>query len=70
MPCLVPYIRSASLIQGLGNSCRENSTNQTADVLVEDQLQPPLDLVTVSQEQELHKPNSRTERVAFLLLII
>ena len=33
---------------------QENSTNQTGDVLVEDQLQPPLDLVSVSQEQELH----------------
>ena len=29
---------------------QDNSTNQTADGLVEDPLQPPLDLVTVSQE--------------------
>ena len=39
---------------------QENFTNQTADVLAEEQ--PPLDYVTVSQERELHKPNSRTER--------
>ena len=41
----------------------ENSTSQIADVLVEDQLQPPLYLVTVSQEQELYKPNSRTLQI-------
>ena len=33
-------------------------TNQTADILVEEQLQPPLDLVKVTQEQGLHKPNT------------
>ena len=33
----------------------ENTTKQTADVLVEDQLRPPLDLVTFGQLQELHK---------------
>ena len=36
------------------------STNQTADVLVENQLQPPLVLITVFQAGE-HKPNSRNE---------
>ncbi len=30
----------------------------TADILTEYQLQPPLDMVTVDQERELHKPNS------------
>ena len=43
--------------------------NQTTDVLVEDQLLPPLDLMTVCQERELHKPHSRTERGPFVLLI-
>ena len=27
-----------------------------ADILIEDQLRPPLDMVTVYQERELHKP--------------
>ena len=40
---------------------QENSANQTADVLVEDQLQAPLDVMTVRKEREVHKPNSRTE---------
>ena len=35
--------------------------NQTADVIVEDQLLTPLDLATVLQELELHKPNCRME---------
>ena len=33
-------------------------------------VQPPLDLLTVSQEQELHKPNCRTEYRSFVLLVI
>ena len=32
--------------------------NPTPGILVEDQLKPPLDMVTVDQEQKLHKPNS------------
>ena len=32
---------------------QDNFTNETAGVLVEYQLQPPQDWVTVSQEQEL-----------------
>ena len=40
---------------------QEITTNQTADVLVEGQLKPPLDMVTVFQEREPHKPNSRIE---------
>ena len=75
MPCLAAivddvYIGSASApFNDLVTVAQENSTNQTADVLVENQLQPTLDLVTVSQEQELHKPNSRTEHVSFVLAI-
>ena len=40
---------------GLGNIAQENIT---ADILIEDQLQPPLDMITVDQERELHRPNS------------
>ena len=32
--------------------------NTTADILMEDQLWPSLDMVAVDQEQELHKTNS------------
>ena len=32
---------SYSLFQGIVNTAQENTTNQTADVLAEDQLQPP-----------------------------
>ena len=42
----------------LASFARENTTNQTTDVLLEDQLQPPLDLVTVVKERELHNPYS------------
>ena len=31
--------------------------NTTADILIEDQLWPPLDMVTVDQERKLLKPN-------------
>ena len=61
---------SYSRLQRLGNIAQENTTNQTADVLVEDQLQPPLDMVTVDQERELHKPNIGTKRGSFVVLII
>ena len=55
------HVRSAATsFKNLLIVVQENSTNQT-DVLVDEQLQPPSDLVTVIQEQELHKPNSRTE---------
>ena len=30
----------------------------TTDILVEDQLWPPLGMITVDHVQELHKPNS------------
>ena len=41
----------------------------TGDALVTDQLQPPMDLVTVFLQQELHKLNSRTECGTFVPLI-
>ena len=44
-PCKISY----SLLQRLAQE------NTTKDVLVEDQLGPPLDLLTVDQEIELHK---------------
>ena len=47
------------------NNAQENTTNQTADVLVKDQLQSPLDSERVGQERELHKPNSRTKHRLF-----
>ena len=48
---------------------QENSTKPTAGALVENQPQPPLNLVTVSSEQELHTPSCRTEHGPFVLLI-
>ena len=47
---------------------QDNTTNQTADVLLEDQLKPPLDLVTGSQEREVHESNSRTEHGSVVAL--
>ena len=44
-----------SFLQGLGNIAQENTTE---DILIEDQLQPPLDMVTV--DQELSKRESLT----------
>ena len=51
---IAPVGSAIASFKELVTVAQENSTNQTADVLVEDQLQPPLDLVPVSQEQELH----------------
>ena len=48
---------------------QENSSNLT-DVLVEEQLQSPLDMVTVSQERKLHKLLSKTVHGTFVLLVI
>ena len=42
----------AGLLRGLANIAQENTT---ANVLVEDQLRPPLKMVPVDQERELHK---------------
>ena len=42
-------------LRELGNIAQENTA---ADILIADQLQPPLDKVKVYQERELHKPNS------------
>ena len=51
MMCIVAIVDSThvrySLQQGLGNIAHERTT---ADILVEDQLWPPLDIVTVDQE--------------------
>ena len=61
MPCLVAIVMYGQLqppSKDNGNSA--SKTNQTADVLVENQLQPPMDLVT-AQECKLHRPDSRTE---------
>ena len=44
-----------SHLQRLVNIVHENTAT---DILVEDQLRPPLDMVTVYQKQELHKLNS------------
>ena len=60
MPCLVAVVAYAHVgsaiasFKDLVTVAQENTTNQTAnqttDVLVEDQLEPPLNLFTVSQE--------------------
>ena len=44
--------------------------NTTADILIENQLWPLLGMVTVDQEQELHKQNSRTMRESFVVVLI
>ena len=41
------------LLRGLGNFAQENTI---ADILIEDQLQSPLDVIIV--DQEFHKSNS------------
>ena len=46
---IIGYLQFPSRI---GNIVQENTT---ADILIEDQPQPPLDMVTV--DQELYKPN-------------
>ena len=46
-----------SFLRGLGNIAKENTT---ADILIEDQLWPPLDTVTVDQERELHKSKTNS----------
>ena len=45
---------SYSCFQGLGNIAQDNAS---ADILIEDSAKPPLDIVTVDQEWELHKLN-------------
>ena len=44
--------------------------NITADISTEEQLWPPLDMVTVDHERELHKPNSRTKCKSFVVIQI
>ena len=40
----------------------------TEDILIENQLQPSLDMVTFDQAKELHKPNSRRGRLSAQLV--
>ena len=64
----IPYlvaIVDCTLVEGLGNIAQENTT---ADILIEDQLQPPFDMVIADQEHELHKPNSCTKRESFIVV--
>ena len=51
---LHPYRVSYIFLRGRVNIALENTTT---DNLVEYQLETPLDIVTVDQEQELHKQN-------------
>ena len=44
----IPYPVTAVSFKDLVKVAQENSTNKIADILVEDQLQSPLDLVTVN----------------------
>ena len=46
---------SYSFLQELGIIKQENAT---ADILVADQLWPPLDVLAVDKEREVHKPKS------------
>ena len=50
-----PIQVSYSFLQVLGNIAQEKTT---ADILVDVQLLPPLDMVTADQDHELHKPKS------------
>ena len=55
----MPYFVGIADCTHVGSAMQKNTTNQIADVLVEDLLQLLLDLITVSQERELHKTNRR-----------
>ena len=77
MPYLVAivdctHVRSATAsFKDLVIVAQENSTNQTADVLVEDQPHPSLDLVTsFPGARILQMQNNRTEYSSFILLIM
>ena len=48
-----PMQGQLQLLRGLGNFAQENTI---ADILIEDQLQSPLDVIIV--DQEFHKSNS------------
>ena len=43
---------TATAFYGIGKVTQENSSNKTADILADDQLQPPLDMVNFTQEQQ------------------
>ena len=49
---------NALLCPGVYNAVKTALT--TADIFIEDQLLPPLDMVTIDQEREMHKPNNWT----------
>ena len=69
MPCLVAivnctHVRSATAsFKDFVKVTQENSTNQIAGILVKEQQQPPLDLVTVFQEQEVQTKQQNWEQV-------
>ena len=46
---------------------QENSSNKTADILADDQIQPRLDIVNFYQEQQ---PNNISEWGVFIPLIV
>ena len=48
----------------------ENTTKQTSKYFGRESAMAPLDLITVNQERELYKPNSRTKHGSFVVLII
>ena len=61
---LRPYKVSYSFL--LGNIAQ----NTTTDILIADQLQPPLDMETVDLEWELHKPNCWIKLESFVVVRI
>ena len=56
---------SYSVLQRLGNNAQEKTI---ADILIEDKLWPPLDMVTADQEWENHKSNTWTKHKAFIVV--
>ncbi len=56
IPCdIVDIVTAPFEVQSLDNIAQ---ANPTSDILIDYQLRPPLDMATVDQYQELHKPNS------------
>ena len=58
---------SYSLLERLGNIAQENIYYSNI-LVVEDQLQPSLDMVAVDQVCELHQPNSWTSCESFVVV--
>ena len=67
LPCLVA-IADYTHVGSATASFKDLVTIQENSPIKE--LQPPLVLVTVSKEQEVHEPNSRTEHSLILVNII